>query len=51
MINNKQSVNQPVNTDLKSSTARPNEQGSVSVTGFVRIFDPKTKETFVETRA
>jgi hypothetical protein len=30
--------------------ARPNEQGAISVTGFVKIFDPKTKETFVETR-
>lgn len=30
---------------------RPNDQGSVNVTGFVRIFDPKTNETLVETRA
>jgi hypothetical protein len=31
--------------------ARPNDQSSISVTGFVRIFDPKTNETIVETRA
>ena len=30
---------------------RPNETGSISVEGFVRIFDPKTKETYVEKRA
>jgi len=36
----------------KSSTPkRPNETGSISVEGFVKIFDPKTKETFVEKRA
>jgi len=31
--------------------SKPNDQGSVNVTGFVRIFDPKTNETIVETRA
>jgi hypothetical protein len=30
---------------------RPNETGSISVEGFVKIFDPKTQETFVEKRA
>jgi hypothetical protein len=30
---------------------KPNETGSISVEGFVRIFDPKTKETYVEKRA
>jgi hypothetical protein len=30
---------------------KPNEVGSISVEGFVKIFDPKTKETFVEKRA
>jgi hypothetical protein len=30
---------------------RPNETGAISVEGFVKIFDPKTKETFVEKRA
>jgi hypothetical protein len=30
---------------------RPNDTGSISVEGFVRIFDPNTKEKFVEKRA
>ena len=30
---------------------KPNDTGSISVEGFVRIFDPKTKEVFVEKRA
>ncbi|CAB4138031.1 hypothetical protein UFOVP328_224 [uncultured Caudovirales phage] len=30
---------------------KPNETGSVSVEGFVRIFDPVNKEVFVEKRA
>jgi len=38
-------------TPSESSATKPNDQGSVSVNGFVRIFDPKTNETIVETRA
>jgi hypothetical protein len=30
---------------------KPNETGSVHVEGFVKIFDPKTQEIFVERRA
>ena len=30
---------------------RPNETGSVSVQGFVKIFDPATQQVFVEKRA
>jgi hypothetical protein len=30
---------------------KPNDTGSISVEGHVRIFDPKTKEVFVEKRA
>ncbi len=30
---------------------RPNETGSISVEGFVKIFDPVNKEVFVEKRA
>ena len=37
-----QQVNQPV--------AKPNEQGSVSVQGHIKIFDPKTQEVFVNKR-
>ena len=42
------------NTQQKPSQPapkRPNDTGSISVEGHVRIFDPKTKETFVEKRA
>ena len=46
-----QKEQQPVKQETKSEPKRPNEQGSVSVTGFVKIFDPKTQQTFVETRA
>ncbi len=30
---------------------KPNDTGSISVEGFVRIFDPETKEVYVEKRA
>ena len=30
---------------------RPNETGSISVEGFIKIFDPVNKEVFVEKRA
>lgn len=36
---------------VQSTAKKPNETGSISVEGFIRIFDPKTKETFVEKRA
>jgi hypothetical protein len=36
---------------VKSAAKRPNETGSISVEGFVKIFDPNTKEKFVEKRA
>ena len=29
---------------------KPNESGSIAIDGFVRVFDPNTKEVFVETR-
>lgn len=34
----------------ESSTKSPNESGRLYVHGFLRIFDPKTKQTYVETR-
>ena len=30
---------------------RPNDTGSVSVEGFIKIFDPNNKKVFVEKRA
>jgi hypothetical protein len=41
---------QPVQEN-KPAAKKPNETGSISVEGFVRIFDPNTKEKFVEKRA
>jgi len=39
------------NPAVKSQPRRPNETGSISVQGFVRIFDPATKQVYVEKRA
>jgi hypothetical protein len=55
-------LNNPMlNDESKSMTAGsnmtmpkntlPNEQAGFAVEGFVKIFDPKTQEIFVETRA
>jgi len=42
---------QPAKPQAQSAHKRPNETGSISVEGFVKIFDPKSKEVFVEKRA
>ncbi len=39
------------NTTTSAVAKRPNETGSISVQGFVKIFDPATKQVFVEKRA
>jgi hypothetical protein len=39
------------NAAPKPAAKRPNETGSISVQGFVKIFDPATKQVFVEKRA
>jgi hypothetical protein len=31
--------------------ARPNERGTIAVSGFLKISDPETKQVFVETPA
>jgi len=41
----------PTQQNVNNNQKRPNETGSVRVEGFVRIFDPKTQQTFVEKRA
>ena len=41
---------QQLSTDQKPPT-RPNENGTISVQAHMRIFDPKTQQTFVEGRA
>lgn len=48
---NKNTTDQTSVSDNKPADKKPNETGSISVTGFVRIFDPNTKEKFVEQRA
>jgi hypothetical protein len=36
---------------VNAGKSRPNETGSISVQGFVKIFDPANKQVFVEKRA
>jgi len=50
------SMEQKTEENQKSQPAqrpetRPNERGSFAVMGHVKIFDPNTQETIVETRA
>ena len=35
----------------KTQPKRPNETGTISVEGHVRIFDPNTKQVYLEGRA
>ena len=42
---------QPAQNKPEAKPKRPNETSAILVEGFVKIFDPKTKETFVEKRA
>jgi hypothetical protein len=41
----------PQQPSPQSGSKRPNEVGALHVEGFLRITDPNTKETYVETRA
>jgi hypothetical protein len=47
-------MNTSKNTTAPAQTVapqrRPNEHGTISVQGHVRIFDPKTQKTIVEAR-
>ena len=38
-------------TQQPTPQKRPNDTGSVAVTGLVKIFDPKTRKVFVEQKA
>ena len=38
-------------TPIKPAPRRPDETGSISVEGFIKIFDPVNKQVFVEKRA
>jgi hypothetical protein len=46
---------QPPSIDPKpmqpQTRRKPNEVGGIAVSGFVKIFDPNTQETILETRA
>lgn len=43
---------QPTITDpTPEPQHKPNEQGTVSVEGFIRIYDPNDQEVFLESRA
>lgn len=45
-------IQQPVPQPAQPQPRRkPNEVGGIAVSGFVKIFDPNTKETILETRA
>jgi hypothetical protein len=52
MDNNTQPTEQQVQTQLQAKPVRkPNELGGFDISGFVKIYDPNTNETFVEDRA
>jgi hypothetical protein len=50
-MDQKQKNQNPAPTPQVQQPKRPNEVGSFSVEGFVKIFDPETKQVFVEKRA
>lgn len=43
-------IQQPV-TQVKTPIKKPNEIGGFNISGSVKIFDPETKEIYVEVRA
>jgi hypothetical protein len=45
-VNQKNKPNPPVQNQQR----RPNEQGTINVSGFIKIYDPNNKQIFVETR-
>jgi len=49
MMNNQDNKNQ-VNMTEKQPEKKPNEQGSVRIQGHIKIFDPNTKEVFIDKR-
>jgi len=48
---NENKATEQINTNPVPAPKRPNETGSISVQGFVKIFDPATQQVFVEKRA
>ena len=49
-MNEKIEPQQPANPPVQQPK-RPNETGTLQIDGFVKIFDPNTKEVYVEKRA
>lgn len=49
MMNNQENKN-TVNMTQKQPEKNPNEQGSVRIQGHIKIFDPVTKEVFIDKR-
>lgn len=43
-------MNNQVQNQEKPTESRPNEQGSVKIQGHIKIFDPESKEVFVDKR-
>lgn len=52
-MNDKKDDKKPVQDNVQAvpRPKRPNETGSITVEGHIRIFDPKTKDVYVEKRA
>lgn len=52
MENFKDLKNQPAydNQQEKTPMSKPNEQGTVSIQGHIKIYDPQTKEIFIDKR-
>lgn len=48
----KEQINKNMDTDTQKNTVKqPDERGSIHVQGHIKIFDPETKEVFVNGRA
>lgn len=47
----KENMQKQSNTDLIPKESKPNEAGSVSIQGHIKIFDPNTKEVFINKRS
>lgn len=41
----------PENLPKSEKTPKPNEAGSFHIEGFIKVFDPNSKEVYVEKRA
>lgn len=46
-----QESNNKTQTETRVENRKPDEAGSIAIAAHVRIFDPNTKEIFVEKRA